>query len=114
MNKVIIAGGRDFNDYDMLKFRIGILGINIDEIVSGGAKGADSLGEQFAKEKSIKVIKFPADWVKHKKGAGFIRNVEMAEYANILIAFWDGKSSGTKHMIDTATKLGLQVHIIYY
>lgn len=102
--KVIIAGGRDFGDYRFLKESVIGLNINISEIVSGNAKGADALGEQFAFENNIPVKSFPANWGKHGRSAGPIRNKEMADYADILVAFWDGKSKGTKSMIELANK----------
>lgn len=114
--KVIIAGGRDFNDYKLLfeKCEI-ILSKQKDvEIVSGTARGADELGEKYAKEKSFKIKHFPADWEKYKKGAGYIRNKQMAEYADYLISFWDGKSKGTKHMIDLAKEYNLSIRVIRY
>jgi hypothetical protein len=119
MFKVIIAGGRDFNNYSLLEAKCrALLLTNYKpsdlEIVSGKANGADSLGERFAKDYNIKVAEFPADWDTHKKAAGPIRNTEMAEYANALIAFHDGESRGTKHMIDTAKKKGLAVRVVYY
>lgn len=114
--KVIIAGSRNFNDYDLLKVNITRILQSIEgiEIVSGTARGADQLGEQYAKEFKLTIKRFPADWDKHGKAAGYIRNEEMAIYANVLIAFWDGVSKGTKHMIDLATKHGLTIHIIRY
>jgi hypothetical protein len=113
--KVIIAGGRDFNNYDFLcEMCNNIFQKEGYEIVSGNAKGADKLGEKYAKEKNIKLTLFPADWNKNGKAAGFIRNKEMAEYGDILIAFWDGKSKGTKHMIDLANNKNLSVNIIEY
>ena len=116
--KVIIAGGREFCDYTFLKdkcdyFLQNFLPSNL-EIVSGTAHGADRLGERYAVEKELKIVKFPADWDKHGKSAGFIRNEEMAKYADALIAFWDGKSKGTKHMIDLAKKHELKVKIVNY
>lgn len=114
--KVIIAGGRDFNDYKFLFEKCdNILSGQKDvEIVSGAARGADELGEKYAKEKGFKIKLFPADWDKYKKAAGYIRNKQMAEYADSLIAFWDGKSKGTKHMIDLAEKYNLNIRIIRY
>jgi hypothetical protein len=106
MKKVIIAGSRSFNDYELLKERCDYwLGneIKIDlQILSGTANGADKLGEKYALERGYKVIKFPADWETYGKKAGYLRNKEMAKVGDILIAFWDGKSKGTKHMIDLA------------
>ena len=114
--KVIIAGGRDFADYQKLyKTANKILQNKKNiEIVSGGAKGADALGEKYAKEMSFELKIFPADWNKHGKGAGFIRNKQMADYADALIAYWNGESKGTKHMIETAKKQKLNIRIIKY
>ena len=83
-------------------------------IISGGAKGADSLGERFAEQHSLHLTVCKADWNKHGKSAGYIRNSEMADIGDVLLAFWDGKSKGTKHMIDLALKKGLIVEVVYY
>ena len=114
--KVIIAGGRDFNDYKLLKQKADFILQNQTEIeiVSGAARGADKLGERYAKEKGYSISSHPADWDKYGKSAGYIRNKEMAEYADALIAFWDGKSKGTKHMIDLAEKQGLKNKVVKY
>ena len=117
--KLIIAGGRDFNDYYKLeKYLTEHLDayVNTDiEIVSGGARGADSLGELFARNHSgMTLTVFPADWNTYGKRAGYIRNVEMAEYADSLVACWNLSSRGTKHMIDTARTHGLDVNILEY
>ena len=113
--KTIIAGSRDFKDYDLLKKQVNYYrtykGI-ITEIVSGCARGADALGEQYALENGIQLKYFPADWDKHKKAAGPIRNRQMAEYADALIAVWDGSSRGTKNMIDEMHKLNKPVFVI--
>jgi hypothetical protein len=114
--KVIIAGGRYFDDYKTLcQFCNRILqNKNTIEIVSGGAKGADSLGEKYAMENDLKIVRFPAAWTQYGKRAGIIRNTKMAKYAAVLIAFWDGKSKGTLNMVNLAKKEGLIVHIYYY
>ena len=114
--KVIIAGGRDFKDYNRLKEVCDKILINQNniEIVSGTAGGADTLGERYAQDKGYEVKKFPAKWDEYGKKAGYLRNQEMGEYADGLIAFWDGKSKGTKHMIDIANKKGLKVRVIIY
>jgi len=114
--KVIIAGGRDFNNYETLKTVCDYMLQNQTEIeiVSGGAKGADSLGEQYATEKGYKLSLFPADWDKHGKSAGYIRNKEMADYSDALIAFWDGNSKGTNHMINLSKQKGLKVKVVKY
>ncbi|MFZ2284964.1 MAG: DUF2493 domain-containing protein [Lutibacter sp.] len=116
MTKVIIAGGRNFDDFNKLcqvcdEF---LLDQNDIEIVSGAYKGADLLGERYAAERNYPIKQFPADWRRYGKSAGLKRNTEMATYANTLIAFWDGESKGTKNMIDLATLIGLKVKVIYF
>jgi hypothetical protein len=114
--KVIIAGGRDFNDYERLKIvcDFTLSNYNNIEVVSGCAKGADELGERYASEKGFKVIKFPAKWEEHGKSAGPIRNKEMAEYSDACILFWDGKSKGTKSMMNLAVRKKLKLRVIYF
>jgi hypothetical protein len=114
--KVIIAGGRDFNDYDLLCRKADKILSRQDEIeiVSGTAKGADKLGEKYAKERDFSIKRFPADWGTHGKKAGYMRNEDMALYADALIAFWDEQSKGTKHMIDIAELHGLKIRIVRY
>jgi len=112
--KLIIAGGRNFTDYQKLKETCDHFlqdQTNI-EIVSGTCKGADQLGEKYAKEREYKLTKFPADWNKHGKSAGPKRNQQMANYTDALIAFWDGKSKGTKHMIEMAKQSKLRMIIL--
>lgn len=114
--RIIIAGGRDFSDEEFLFNECDKL-INKEnniEIVSGGANGADKIGEKFAKIRNLPVKRFIPNWNKFGKSAGFRRNVDMAEYADSLIAFWDGKSKGTKHMIETAKSKSLQVFVFNY
>ena len=115
--KVIIAGGRDFSDLNLLTERLDLYLSNLNEtieVVSGCAKGADAIGEIYANSKGYHIKKFPANWDKFGKGAGFKRNVEMARYANALIAFWDGSSRGTQHIINTAKREGIQFRIVQY
>ena len=114
--KVIIAGSRTFSDYQLLKDYCDHVLQNTDEveIVSGGAAGADRLGERYAKEKGYPVAHFPALWDTFGKGAGYIRNREMAYYADALIAFWDGVSPGTKSMIKLAKEFDLEIKIKIY
>ena len=115
--KIIIAGGRDYEDYEGLERDAGAIIESISgriEIVCGCAKGADTLGEQLATEFGYKITKFPADWYKHGRAAGHIRNRDMAKYADVLIAFWDGKSKGTNGMIHDALHEGLEVHVYRY
>lgn len=117
--RVIIAGCRNFYNYVTLKERCEyylqnkMITHNVI-IVSGHASGADSLGEKFAKDHNLPCELLPADWDKHGKAAGPIRNAEMAEVADALIAFRDGQSRGTKSMIDLAKRKGLQVAVVRY
>lgn len=109
--KTIIAGSRGFDKYDVLRHFVTEYGL-VTTVISGGAKGADKLGERYAREHKIPLVICPANWDVHGKRAGYIRNETMAELADALIAFWDGNSPGTKHMIDIATKRGLFVTVI--
>jgi len=126
--RVIIAGSRTFNNYKFLKanclkiFRqLKAEGYDTKretlEIISGTARGTDRLGEQFAEEFNLKVVRFPADWSLGRK-AGYIRNEQMALYAKedngVLIAFWDSVSKGTKLMIDLANEHGLRVFVVKF
>ena len=117
MFKVIVAGGRDFGNFELLYRKLDTyLANKLPEvtIVSGMARGADTLGVRYAQDRQLTVAKFPAEWKRYGKSAGYIRNQEMAKEADALIAFWDGKSRGTKHMIDIATDKGLLVKVVRY
>ena len=109
--KTIIAGSRDGVTLDAVKCAFDACGWNVTSVVSGTARGADQMGELVAKDKGISVHRFPADWDKYGKSAGYKRNVQMAENAEALIAVWDGKSRGTGHMIDIAKSKGLRVYV---
>ena len=116
---LIVAGGREFNDATLMANELTMLRRNelADyevNIVCGNARGADMMGAAYAGYHSLRVIEFPAQWDTFGKSAGYRRNVEMAENAQGLLAFWDGKSRGTKHMIDIATERGLSVRVIHY
>jgi hypothetical protein len=119
-NRIIIAGGRDFNDYDRLCAFMdqycldNDLGPDHADFISGAAAGADWFGELWATSRGYKVMLFPANWTDHGKAAGYIRNKQMAYEATALVAFWDGCSKGTGNMIRVATKAGLKVHIERY
>lgn len=84
----------------------------ITEIVSGCARGIDRAAIIYARRNSIPLKKMPADWTKHSRRAGIDRNIEMAEYADALIAIWDGSSPGTKNMIEEAKSRGLKVYVL--
>ena len=114
--KIIIAGSRNFTDYNYLKQKLDMV-LKLYPtfvLISGGAQGADKLGERYAAENGLKVEQYLADWNTHGKSAGYIRNVEMSKNADALITFWDSSSKGTKHMIDIATAAKLKVKIYKY
>ena len=114
--QVIIAGSRTFNNYDLLcrKCDYYFLKRKPTAILCGEARGADLLGKRYALEHGIKVLYFPANWDRDGKSAGFLRNREMAENADALIAFWDGESKGTQHMIRLAQDKKLPVRVVKY
>lgn len=108
--KVAVIGSRIFDDYELVKETLS--NIDITLLVSGGAKGADSLGERYANENNITTLIFKPDWKKHGPAAGPIRNTDIVNNADTIIAFWNGESRGTKDSITKAEKLGKEVIII--
>lgn len=104
--KVIVAGSREIDDRGVVARAIENSKLKITEIVSGSARGVDSSAEVYATMMGLKCKKYPADWDKYGKPAGAIRNQQMAEYADALIAIWDGHSAGTKMMIQMMNKVG--------
>ena len=133
--RVIVAGSRDFNDYELMKNQLDIIFQNVSPnviIVSGKARGADTLGEKYADENGLQKAPFPADWKNleapgavikqglygpYNAKAGPDRNIKMAEYAaeqgnGAVVAFWAGDKGGTYHMIKTGKEYGLQVRVI--
>lgn len=116
--KAIIAGSRSFNNYAYLKEKVNEILEEIKKqydvvIISGAAKGADSLGELYAEEMGYKIEKYPANWGLYGKSAGYKRNLQMGEVCNGAIIFWDGKSKGSKHMINIMKKLVKPFRIVY-
>ncbi len=109
--RVIIAGSRGITDIKKVYIAVAESDFTITQVISGTASGVDKLGEEYARYLGIPIKRFPADWDLHGKSAGYIRNQEMADNADALIAIWDGVSKGTKHMIDIAIKKGLNVYI---
>lgn len=121
IKKLIVAGGRDFDDQDLVITVMNNLikqGKIEDEphlqIVSGMARGADTIAYELAKENALVCHEFPADWAALGKRAGYIRNVDMANFADGLLAFWDGESKGTKHMIEAMRFKGKPVFVVRY
>lgn len=111
--KIAIIGSRTFNDYQFLKETLSEYK-DIDIIVSGGATGADSLSERYAKENNIQTLIFKPNWDKYGKRAGYLRNIEIVDNSDLVIAFWDGKSQGTKHSLQYAKKQGVPVKILNF
>lgn len=118
MLRVIIAGSRDFTDYELLERLLDMYFQRYSpdqiEIVSGGARGADSLGERYAQSRGMALNVMPADWKRFGKSAGYRRNESMAIYSTHCIVFWDGESRGTQHMIDLANQYNLALRIVRY
>ncbi|MBQ7827417.1 MAG: DUF2493 domain-containing protein [Clostridia bacterium] len=114
--KIVVAGSRNYRDYYEAKKYIDscvneIGRDNTFVFISGGCKGADELGERYAAENGFEIERYPAEWSKFGKSVGPVRNKAMAEAADFVICFWDGKSRGTKSMIELAEKEGKTVRI---
>lgn len=111
----VIAGTRAICDYEVLKQAIAESGFTITKVLSGDARGVDKLGIQWARENRIRVEKFRPQWYdargNYKPYAGFERNIQMGHQCEALIAVWDGRSKGTKQMIDAATRAGRKVFV---
>ncbi len=112
--KLAVIGSRGFNDFNLLCQKLDILmeRKEITLIISGGAKGADSLAERYAEERGIPTQILKPDWEKFGKSAGFRRNADIIDACEVCIAFWDGKSKGTLHSIGLAKKKGIPVKVI--
>ena len=111
--KIGIIGGRDFNNFEVLERKC-LKFLPDCTVVSGGAKGADTLAERFADRHLLEKIIHKAEWNKYGKQAGFIRNKSIVQDADIIIAFWDGKSKGTKNSIDMAKKINKPCYVYDY
>lgn len=109
--KTIIAGSRSFNCYLTLLEAIRQFPFEITEVISGTARGADMLGEQWAAEHNLPVSRIPADWAKYGKRAGYVRNEQMAKVAEGALILWDGFSPGTKHMINICEQTNLPYYV---
>ena len=118
----LVVGSRTFLDYNFLKNKLDYMLQNHKPnvvIISGGAKGADSLAEKYAKENNLQLKVFPADWETYGKSAGYIRNEEMHKYISNferrgIVAFWDGQSKGAAHNFDLAKKYNTKIVIYKY
>ena len=115
MIKLIVAGSRDYTNKERVFKSIDTVNSFYDgdiEIVSGLARGPDTLGKLWAQSNNKALHEFPADWDRYGKSAGYKRNEQMATFADVLLAFWNGKSPGTSHMINLAKKYGLKVVVV--
>jgi hypothetical protein len=112
--KLAIIGSRGFNNVNLLNESLLNYLFNVTLVVSGGARGADKMGEEWAKRYGIDTLIFPADWETHGKAAGFIRNEDIIKNCDEAIAFWDQKSKGTLHSINLAKKLEKPIKIISF
>lgn len=114
--KVVVAGTRDFDQYVLLEKELDdfLKGKGSVEIVSGTARGADRLGEKYARTRGYGLKLFPAEWEMLGRGAGHIRNAEMGKYADACVIFWDGISRGTKGMIEVAKRNKLDLLVVKY
>lgn len=112
MHKLIVAGNRTFTDWEFFTSVMNSINFSRIQIVEGGAEGVDEMAKRYAVINNISFRTFDAEWKIYGKAAGPIRNKQMAEYADGLLAFWDGKSKGTQNMIETAKKLKLKVKVI--
>lgn len=114
--KTIICGSRTIQSYDLVKSAIESSGFadKITEVFTGMASGPDIFGFRWATERKLPVRRFLPEWDKLGKQAGFIRNAEMCTYADAIIAVWDGRSNGTKHIIKYSKQMDppLQRHIV--
>lgn len=110
--RLAVVGSRTFEDYELLSANL--QRINPSIVISGGAKGADSLAKEWAKVNNKQYIEHLPDWESHGNSAGYRRNQLIVQNADGLIAFWDGQSKGTKHSIDIAQAKGIPVWIVRF
>ncbi len=119
--KLAIIGSRTFDDWNLLDDTLcrywgghGDGSLFIDEIISGGAKGADRLAAQWATEQGVKLTELLPDWDKHGKKAGLMRNEDIVKECDMLLAFWDGVSRGTQNSLGHAKRLKKPTMIVYF
>jgi len=112
--KIAIVGSRTFDNYTLVEHTLSTYKQQIEVVVSGGARGADKLGEQWATENGIKTLIFKPDWTKYGKRAGILRNNDIIQNADYVIAFWDGQSKGTAHSISLCKTHNKPCKIVMY
>ena len=109
--RTIIAGSRSINNYATVCQAVQRSGFSVSRVLSGMAAGVDTLAIRYATENDLPLDPYPAQWSKWGRSAGYRRNAQMADNADALIAVWDGKSPGTRHMIQLAKARGLKVFV---
>ena len=114
--KIAVIGSRDYTNYERMVKLLSAFGFDKEgnEIVSGGAIGADALAKSFAEDASLKYTEFPANWDRDGKKAGMVRNKQIVSYSDIVIAFWNGSSRGTDNSIKIAHDLKKPTFIFYH
>ena len=117
--RLVIAGSRDFSDYPALCTAVDEYIKKLSPkrpitIVSGTARGADRLGEQYARQKNYSLEEYPANWHYFGRAAAIKRNAHMAQIADAAIVFWNGESSGSKNMIECAKAQGIPCEVIRF
>jgi len=110
---VAVIGSRSFSDYKILEETLDTT-TGLSQIVSGGSKGADSLAEEYAEKRQIPIVIFKPDWKQYGKGAGIVRNRKIIEVADMVVAFWDGKSKGTANSLTMAKSKGIPIHTVRF
>lgn len=110
--KLAIVGSRSFTDQRLFDKLLDSYSNNVEVVISGGARGADTLAERWAKKHNIPCIVYTADWDTYGKRAGYLRNVKIIKECDVCIAFWDGKSKGTQHSISLCDKLNKRCKVI--
>lgn len=109
--RVIVAGSRSIDDFDLVAGAVQRSGFAVGAVLSGGARGVDRLGERWAMARGVPVHRYPASWEEDGHAAGLVRNEQMAAAADALIAVWDGASFGTAHMIRAARSRNLRIYV---
>lgn len=109
--RLAVVGSRSFNDYKFLSEILQWYDVKL--IISGGARGADSLARRFAEEHNLPLREFIPEWGRHGRSAGYLRNEQIVEACDEVVAFWNGKSRGTKHTIDIAEQQGKPVSVYW-
>jgi hypothetical protein len=117
--RLIVSGGRAVTDVDLVQSglsehiaQLASVGNRVTMIIHGMASGVDTIAGNYGRDHNLRIVEFPADWERYGRAAGPIRNKEMIEYGDELLAFWDGKSKGTGGTIKLARRAGIPVSVI--